>query len=195
MIMVANKRVYVGMVGERSPDNRWQEHVNGIINSTKERKYAMMRRVGLAMYWWMLPLLCFSGKKQKPEILKTEAWFAKQFPRTYNNLRNKHCKLELKQHKKHPLIVHRQPARKGKCCELCGAPHNKTFVGWFAWAGCMLPNGECKLLEEVLHRRVQRFMLHTAGPMNRSAVVRKWGHTLVYVRRKHGTTATKRTDE
>lgn len=84
------KTVYVGMIEDRPPDDRWQEHIRCVIQPPESgaAKYRVLKRRAPAACYWMLPAV--SGLElPKQVILRAEKWVMNQFSQRLNNLRRR----------------------------------------------------------------------------------------------------------
>jgi hypothetical protein len=88
------KRAYYGMVHERSPHERWQEHWRAVMQhsanlaSETERKYAFMARHGGAASWLFLPYISCGQVIPRHRLHSLEQKIIGLYPNSLNRMRH-----------------------------------------------------------------------------------------------------------
>ena len=176
MVNLKTAWTYVGLVQDRKPEDRWQEHTRGM-KQGKDAKYRRMKALGLEN-WYMIPIAEFPETIDINRLKEIEHIHIKKFHKSLNNY---------KPYKRRVPEKQRKVKRLRQVEEVEGLATGRQKIGdtdqqpyWTRWIQAIDVEGQATTWEKVI--QLGEGIVHLNAGGNKLSIKRKFGRsvTLAY---------------
>ena len=170
MINPWTSEMYVGMIHDRKPTDRWQEH-NREIWRKSEIKYRIMMARGGPESWFMIPLVEFGSTRDVTLVRRVERRMITKVPNNLNNLRRA---------TQVPNKLRKVKAIRQKRTQKQSKQHtNRTDLNRFGtWVEAINLQGEHTTLQETAKSQSPA-VVNTDSPTIKATIIRSFRKSLV----------------
>ena len=172
MVNLKTAWTYVGLVQDRNPEDRWQEHTRGM-KQGQDAKYRRMKALGLEE-WYMIPIAEFPETMGTNRLRTIEQIYIKKFHKSLNNY--KPYKRQVPENKRKVKRLRQVEKAEGTTGRKQGMSDTSQQPNWTRWIQAVDSEGQATTWEKII--LLGEGMIHLDAGGNKLTIKRRFGRSV-----------------